>query len=140
MEIIEETLDDFNSRYARAMLPITIVFGLFAIVGVVGNVFVIVIFLLGRIYKNSNFRVFVICLGIIDLLTCAVKFPLEIIKQRNYFSFSSTAMCKTYNSFNFWTKCAAMLILFFGFALTDPKKCANLSNDRCRCPKPSGCV
>lgn len=93
------------------MLPITIVFGLFAFVGVLGNVIVIVAFLRGHVYKKSNFRVYVMCLGINDLLASAFLIPLEIIKQRNYFRFTSTATCKAKCFFYVWATLAGALCL-----------------------------
>lgn len=112
MEVLGESLDDLNSRYASAMLPITIVFGVFAVVGVCGNVIVIVVFSLGHVYEKSNFQVFVICLGIIDLLASALVIPFEVIKQRHWFSFNSVPMCKAKGFFNVWATAAGALCLF----------------------------
>lgn len=111
MDTLEETQDELNSRYASAMLPITIIFGVFAVVGVAGNLIVLLVFSLGRAYRHNNFRTFVICLGIIDLLTSAFLIPAEMAKQRSYFSFGSLAMCKTKCLFNVWAGCAAALSL-----------------------------
>lgn len=106
-----ETQEDFNKRYADALLPLTITFGLFTLVGVVGNIIVLFVFVFGRAYRNNNFRVFVICLGIIDLLTSAFLLPAEMAKHRNYFSFENLAMCKIKCLFNVWAGCAAALSL-----------------------------
>lgn len=106
-----ESQEEFNRRYANALLPLTVTFGMFTIVGVVGNIFVLLVFVLGRVYKNNNFRVFVICLGIIDLMTSAFLIPAEMAKHRNYFSFENLAMCKIKCLFNVWAGCAAALSL-----------------------------
>ena len=111
MDSLDETQDELSSRYASAMLPITIILGLFAVVGVIGNIAVLVVFTLGRAYRHNNFRTFVICLGIIDLLTSAFLIPAEMAKQRSYFSFGSIVMCKTKCLFNVWAACAAALSL-----------------------------
>ncbi|KAL4231560.1 hypothetical protein ACF0H5_009141 [Mactra antiquata] len=102
---------ELNARYARSLLPVTITFGVFTVVGVVGNIIVLLVFALGRAYRNNNFRVFVISLAIIDLLTSAFLIPAEIIKHRNFFSFGNIAMCKIKCLFNVWAACAAALSL-----------------------------
>ncbi|XP_052770444.1 cholecystokinin receptor type A-like [Mya arenaria] len=106
-----ESPDDLNVRYATAILPLTVTFGLFAVIGVAGNIIVLLVFSLGRAYRHNNFRVFVLCLGTIDLLTSAFLIPAEMAKHRNYFSFESLALCKTKCLFNVWAGCAAALSL-----------------------------
>lgn len=106
-----ENHEDLNSRYAKALLPVTIMYGVFTVVGVVGNILVLLVFAIGRAYKNNNFRVFVISLAIIDLLTCAFLIPAEIVKHLKFFSFESIALCKIKCLFNVWAACAAALSL-----------------------------
>ena len=106
-----ETTDQLNERYADALFPVTITFGFFALVGVVGNGFVLVVFSLGREYRKSNFRVFVICLAIIDFLTSIFLIPAEMAKHRNFFAFESLFMCKAKCVFNVWAAAAAALSL-----------------------------
>ncbi|XP_053407230.1 alpha-2A adrenergic receptor-like [Mercenaria mercenaria] len=106
-----ESEEDINIRYANALLPLTITLGVFTLVGVVGNIIVLLVFGLGRAYRHNNFRVFVVCLGIIDLLTSAFLIPAEMVKHRNYFSFENLAMCKVKCLFNVWAGCAAALSL-----------------------------
>lgn len=106
-----ESEEEINIRYADALLPLTVIFGLFSLVGVVGNIIVLLVFGPGRAYRHNNFRVFVICLAIIDLLTSAFLIPAEMIKHRNYFSFGNIAVCKVKCLFNVWAGCAAALTL-----------------------------
>ena len=106
-----ESQEDLNYRYANALLPSTITFGFFTAIGIIGNIAVLVVFSFGREFKNNNFKIFVICLGIIDLLTSAFLIPAEIAKHRNYFSFENLFMCKTKCLFNVWAGCAAALAL-----------------------------
>ncbi|KAH3788157.1 hypothetical protein DPMN_166289 [Dreissena polymorpha] len=103
--------DELNERFASAILPLTITFGVFAVTGVAGNILVLIVFSLGRAYRNNNFRVFVVCLGLIDLLTSAFLIPAEMAKQRNYFGFENVVMCKLKNMLNVWAGSAAALSL-----------------------------
>ncbi|XP_052227050.1 alpha-2C adrenergic receptor-like isoform X3 [Dreissena polymorpha] len=103
--------DELNERFASAILPLTITFGVFAVTGVAGNIIVLIVFSLGRAYRNNNFRVFVVCLGLIDLLTSAFLIPAEMAKHRNYFGFENVVMCKLKNMLNVWAGSAAALSL-----------------------------
>lgn len=111
MEQLEESQDELNLRYAHALLPVTVLFGIFTVIGVAGNIIVLIVFTLGRAYRHNNFRTFVVCLAIVDLLTSAFLIPAEMAKQRNYFSFENLAMCKVKCLFNVWAACAAALTL-----------------------------
>lgn len=111
MENTTEPHEELNARYANALLPLTIIFGLFAAIGVIGNILVLLVFSLGREFRNNNFKIFVICLGLVDLLTCVFLIPAEMAKHRNYFSFENLFMCKTKCLFNVWAGCAAALAL-----------------------------
>ncbi|XP_060600167.1 alpha-2A adrenergic receptor-like [Ruditapes philippinarum] len=106
-----ESQEEMNTRYADKLLPLTVLFGFFSFVGVVGNIIVLLVFGPGSAYRRNNFRVFVVCLAIIDLLTSAFLIPAEMFKHRNYFSFGDLAICKVKCLFNVWAGCAAALTL-----------------------------
>ncbi|XP_052783219.1 5-hydroxytryptamine receptor 4-like [Mya arenaria] len=106
-----ESTDDLNKRYANALLPLTVTFGLFTICGVLGNIIVLVAFSLGRASRNSTFRVFVICLASVDLLTSAIIFPSEMAKHRNYYNFKSLPMCRVKVFINTWAATSAAFAL-----------------------------
>ena len=111
MEYGYESRAELNKRYANSLLPLTITFGIMALIGIVGNIIVLIVYSLGREYRNNNFRIFVLCLGVIDLLTSAFLIPAEMAKHRNYFSFESIALCKVKCLFNVWAGCSAALAL-----------------------------
>ena len=107
-----ETLEQLNERYANALIPVSILLGIFAVTGILGNILVLVVFTNGKQYKNNNFRIFVICLGIIDLITCVSLVPAEMAKNRSHFSFPSATPCKVKCFFNtFGTAAAAFVLL-----------------------------
>ena len=121
--IYVETTDELNARYAAALLPLTVIFAIFTVVGVLGNAGVIVVFSLGRASRNSTFRVFAISLAIVDFLICALLLPSEIAKHRSFFYFDNLALCqlKVAHVLKFIKKYifnhVLMIILFLLFSL-----------------------
>ncbi|WAR31413.1 DRD1-like protein [Mya arenaria] len=89
-----ESLAELNDRYARALLPLTIAFGFFAVFGFLGNLIILLVFSLSRDYKRNNFKVFVLTLAVIDLVICIALIPAEMVKQRKYFEFGDVVTCK----------------------------------------------
>lgn len=106
-----ETLADVNRAYAKALLPFAVLIGIFCAVGICGNALVITIFSVSQEYRNTNFRVFVISLGIIDLLSCITLMPAEIFKTRHYFKFPDSTQCKVKCFFNIFAMNAAAYVL-----------------------------
>ena len=106
-----ETLDELNARYAEALFPLTLTFGLFTLFGVVGNVAILIVFSYSREYKHNNFKVFVLTLAVIDLITCVTLIPAKMIKQRHYFDFGDVFTCKIKCFFNVFGACASYLAL-----------------------------
>ena len=111
---LTETLDDLNKRFADALLPLTATFGIFAFAGFFGNLIILLVFSLSREYRKNNFKIFVICLAIIDFITCITLIPAEMIKQRHYFAFDDAAACKVkcfFNVFGASASCLSLLII-----------------------------
>ncbi|KAH3803068.1 hypothetical protein DPMN_156767 [Dreissena polymorpha] len=109
-----ESLDDLNSRYADALLPLTILFGVFTFFGFFGNLLILVVFSLSREYRRNNFKVFVLTLAGIDLITCVTLIPAEMVKQRNYFAFEHVVPCKLkcfFYVFGASSSCLALLVI-----------------------------
>ncbi|XP_052787791.1 cholecystokinin receptor type A-like [Mya arenaria] len=109
-----ESLDELNDRYARTLLPLTVIFGFFAIFGFLGNILILVVFSLSRDYKRNNFKVFVLTLAVIDLVICVTFIPAEMVKQRKYFEFGDVVTCKVkcfFNVFGASSSCLALLVI-----------------------------
>ncbi|XP_052788692.1 trace amine-associated receptor 8b-like [Mya arenaria] len=109
-----ESLDELNDRYARALLPLTIAFGFFAVFGFLGNLIILLVFSLSRDYKRNNFKVFVLTLAVIDLVICITLIPAEMVKQRKYFEFGDVVTCKVkcfFNVFGASSSCLALLVI-----------------------------
>ncbi|XP_052787851.1 cholecystokinin receptor type A-like [Mya arenaria] len=109
-----ERLDELNDRYARALLPLTITFGFFAVFGFFGNLIILLVFSLSRDYKRNNFKVFVLTLAVIDMVICVTLIPAEMVKQRKYFEFGDVVTCKVkcfFNVFGASSSCLAFLVI-----------------------------
>ena len=111
---LTESLEDLNKRFADALLPLTATFGVFAFAGFFGNLLILLVFSLSREYKKNNFKIFVLCLAIIDFITCITLIPAEMVKQRHYFAFDDVAACKVkcfFNVFGASASCLSLLII-----------------------------
>lgn len=111
---LTETLEHLNERYAEALLPLTVTFGFFTLLGFLGNLVIILVFTLSHDYKRNNFKVFVLTLGVIDIITCCTLIPAEMIKQRHYFAFGDEKSCKVkcfFNVFGATASCLALLVI-----------------------------
>lgn len=109
-----ETLEELNARYAEALLPLTVTFGFFTFLGFLGNGIILLVFTLSRDYRRNNFKVFVLTLGVIDIITCVTLLPAEMVKQRHYFAFGDVIPCKVkcfFNVFGASSSCLALLVI-----------------------------
>ncbi|KAL4231561.1 hypothetical protein ACF0H5_009142 [Mactra antiquata] len=109
-----ESLEALNARYAGALLPLTVTFGVFVLLGFLGNLIILLVFTLSRDYRRNNFKIFVLTLGVIDIITCVTLIPAEMIKQRHYFAFGDVASCKAkcfFNVFGAAASCLALLVI-----------------------------
>ncbi|XP_052773087.1 pyrokinin-1 receptor-like [Mya arenaria] len=124
-------LNQLNDRYATTLLPLTIVFGVFGIVGIFGNIFVFIVYGCGTKFKDRKFRYFVLSLGFIDFLTCLTLIPAEILKHGTYFNFTERYLCKMKCFMNVFAAAGAsyclMLVAVDRYILTcRPMLCKNV--------------
>lgn len=113
-ELHIETLEQLNTRYATALLPLTIAIGFFIFLGVIGNVLTLFVFSWSRVYHSNNFTVFVIAFAVIDLTTCITLLPAEMITHRYYFTFQDEGLCKAkcfFTVFGASASCLALLVI-----------------------------
>ncbi|KAL3864951.1 hypothetical protein ACJMK2_006592 [Sinanodonta woodiana] len=109
--ILTEMRTDLNKRYADALLPLTVIFGALAVIGLLGNIAVILIYGKGKRFKDRHFQWGVICLAVTDLFTCVTIIPSEIVKHRNYFSFEEDILCKSKCFMNIFVAVSALCCL-----------------------------
>lgn len=113
-----ESADKLNDNLRVAMLPVTIIIGAEAVIGLLGNI--LILFVYGKFYFNSNFRYFVLCLAVYDLSSCLTTLPGEMYTQMNWYTFRYDWVCKLKSYFNVFTAWGAAFTLLL------------LSFDRCR--------
>lgn len=93
-------VDDVTDT-SLATLPVTIYIGIIAILGIIGNVVVMVVY--NRKYPTCNFKYFVLVLAGLDLASCACLMPMEIYTLINWFRFTNVWLCKIKSFLNVYT-------------------------------------
>ena len=110
---MEESTESLTSRYADAILPLTICLGVLMVFGILGNIVVLCVYLPRPRKKEdrNNYRIFTINFAILDLFVCAVLFPTDMIRQRTEFNFHSEGLCMIKNYINNYGAVACALSL-----------------------------
>lgn len=87
-----KTLQALNDEEAEQRIPTIVYLCVLMLLGISGNTLVLIVYSLK--YKNSNYRIFILCLAVIDMLACCVYMPTEIVDNRYPYMFFSEAACK----------------------------------------------
>lgn len=103
------TLSELNAEEAQKYMGGTILVSTLAILGLIGNLHVLFVYIWRM--KPSNHRVFIICLGVLDLITCVVGMPFVVINFIKPFTFYDTTMCKTLTFYNFFICISSACVL-----------------------------
>ena len=98
-----------NNEFKVYILPVSAIFGIFSVVGILGNLFVLYVHLFK--YKSCNFRLFVLGLCAVDLTSSVTILPLEIYTQLNWYVFPSLSLCKVKAFINVFTSVASIYVL-----------------------------
>lgn len=85
-------LAELNHAESLRHIPIAVYLGLVGVTGCIGNS--IVCYIYYSVYTESNSRIFLLCLAVIDLCTCVIDIPLEIITVLNQYNFQESLLCK----------------------------------------------
>lgn len=88
------TLELANQILVTRLIGGVIFLAILIVIGLVGNAHVIYVYT--RKFKNSNYRIYVLWLAILDIFNCSVSAPLVIIYLCNAVTFQSEVFCKTY--------------------------------------------
>ncbi|XP_005103728.1 gastrin/cholecystokinin type B receptor isoform X2 [Aplysia californica] len=108
-ESLDEYLAELSDARALTLLPAILVLGVIMVCGAVGNSLVFYIYLLK--FHPSSTRSAILALAGLDLLTCAVSIPGEILDLRYAYSFSSDTLCKGFRLATTMTLIASGFIL-----------------------------
>lgn len=88
------TLQEINDHLILRFLGGITLLAVLLIIGLIGNAHVIYIYL--RKFKNSNYRLYVLWLAMLDILNCCVGAPLVIVYLMYPVTFPSEIFCKIY--------------------------------------------
>ena len=83
---------EFNSAFSKKVLPVSVLFGLTACLGFIGNIFVVYIY--GLKYKQCNFKYFLFVLGVIGTVQCCVMLPTQVAEMHYWFVFPTSWLCR----------------------------------------------
>lgn len=85
------TLSEINDAEAFRQFPLSVYLSILSLVGLIGNT--IVLYIYTKVYTNSNSRCFIRFLSAIDLMTCVVAVPMEILTVLNQYEFDNLIAC-----------------------------------------------
>jgi uncharacterized membrane protein YsdA (DUF1294 family) len=92
IQAIFKTLEELNASKARQRLPTIVFLGILIAFGIIGNIAVLVIYRLK--YRPSTFRTYILALAVIDLLSCLIAMPVELVDNLYPLMFFIEAFCK----------------------------------------------
>lgn len=84
--------EEQNHDIAMQRLPTVIFLGILIIIGMIGNIIVIVVYT--RKYPSTTFKFYILALAVIDLLTCCISMPFEIADNVLPFLFFDETVCQ----------------------------------------------
>lgn len=88
------TLEFANQILVTRLIGGIIFVGILIVIGLVGNAHVIYVY--SRKFKNSNYRIYVLWLAILDIFNCSVSAPMVVIYLCYPVTFQTEAFCKIY--------------------------------------------
>lgn len=105
----ERLLDELSEKFAKTVLPVTVIVGIETVLGFFGNVLVIYVFL--RHYRVCTFKYFALCLAFIDVTCCITTMSGEMVTQLYWYKYPERVVCKIKSFFNVFTVIAEALCL-----------------------------
>ena len=93
-------LEDLNYEEAKQNIGGVVLVSIIMIIGIIGNLHVLFVYTF-RI-KTSNHRIFILTLGVLDLLTCVIGMPFIIMDLRNPLTFTMVTACKVLRFVNYF--------------------------------------
>ena len=94
------TLEELNAEEAKVYVGGIVFVSILMVLGIIGNLHVI--FVYGFRMKPSNHRIFILCLGMLDLTTCCVGMPFVLVDLQKPFTFFMVSACKVLRFINYY--------------------------------------
>ena len=103
-----EILEKLNSEYLKTSMGAIVFVASLMMIGCIGNLHVLIVF--GLRIKPSNNRTFILCLGIIDMVGCAIGMPFTINTLIHQLTFYDMVSCKMVIGVNYFVCACSGLI------------------------------
>ena len=108
-ELNDQLAEELNDDMKSSLLPVTIFVGAEALFGFCGNV--LVLFVFSFHYHKCNFKYFVLCLALVDLVSTLTTIPGEILTHRFWYVYPFPIVCRIKSFFNMFTVMASAFTL-----------------------------
>ncbi|KAL3891693.1 hypothetical protein ACJMK2_003943 [Sinanodonta woodiana] len=118
----DQTLEEINDAIAKTHTGGAILVGILMLIGFVGNLHVILIYSLRK--KRSNHRIFILCLGVLDMVTCSIGMPFILVDLRYPLMFYAVTACKILRFLNYFM-CASSAFVLLVIATERYRKICN---------------
>lgn len=105
----EYNIEELNDLLMMTKLGGIIFIGILMVIGVVGNSLVLYIYTTK--FKRSNHRVNILCLAMLDSVTCWIGMPFVIIGLRFPLMFRMVNVCKSLRFLKYFMSCGSALVL-----------------------------
>lgn len=104
-----EELEKLNYEEAKQYVGGVVFVSILMVVGIIGNIHVLFIYTFRM--KPSNHRIFILSLGVLDLITCIIGMPFIIVDLRNPLTFTMVSACKILRFVNYFICISSAFIL-----------------------------
>lgn len=108
-----DILSKMTEEAIRQRIPCIIFIGSLSVIGIIGNIHVLILFSTTN-WKPSTYTVFVRALSIVDLMTCVVHMPIEILDLMIPYKFYSEVGCKLFrlnNAFLIMSSASILILI-----------------------------
>ena len=99
-----------DDEFQETVTPVIVYFVILNIVGLFGNSFILYIYSFR--YKKSHFRLLVLSLSCVDMISCCTTVPMEMVSTWFWFSAPSRGLCKLKNFCVQFSATCAMYMFF----------------------------
>ena len=120
-----KTLKELDDVKAHQRLPTVVFLSILIVVGIIGNI--VVLFAYSRKYRPSTFRTFILSLAVVDLSSCLIGMPMELVDNLYPLTFYNEAFCKIGKFLGQILKIASALIVFLMAVVRYQKICRPFS-------------
>ena len=110
------TLEELNSEEAKLYLGGVVFVSILMTIAIVGNSHVLLVY--GFRMKSSTHRIFILCLGFLDLTICCIGMPFVLVDLQRPFMFFMVSACKVLRFINYfmctasaWTLLRTLLLI-----------------------------